>query len=722
MYEKPSQESIYQSTYHRKVINDEQQRAEDKFRLSKDPLNTGIINKDSFGDAFSSIDNVQTLTGEQMIKEDFTHNNMTPFLRGNVTQNMNPSINNSRLSYHTGIDEHFISKKETETSCFFKQTSGIGNVCGMKNNDDFFKSRLDNPISHNNTFPIQPIRVGPGINAGYTSKPSGGFNQSDTRKFATPVDIYKNKPKTNQSSRTFNLPIGGSRKNINESRTLSGKLDKNLPDTSFEQNSNQWFKTTGAYSKESNRDTIQNIKDTNVSMTHVEYKGAPTNGNEHGNGLKDDYNKKNVLVYDNERNVTQSRTHISNVSHNISAIIAPLSDVLKDTLKTFTLDAARPFGNIQSQIPSKQTTYDNISHIMKTTIKETNIHNSDNLNLKGEDGTYSATQDQARTTVKETNIHDSDKLNLKGEDGTYTATQDQARTTVKETNIHDSDKLNLKGEDGTYTATQDQARTTVKETNIHDSDKLNLKGEDGTYTATQDQIRTTIKETNIHNASVNNLKGGNAGQMQNEDKAKKTNKETLPVYTTVRNINSQSYNVTSYNPDAAKTIIKKTMKETTVNSKNTYGWFGGFVNSLFGGSETFDAHLDNTHRQYISDNEHIGISGAKNTKYMSHEFAENFEHNNDKETLMNINYTPGGGGGYTGQSKDKIKMKSNNLPSDSLSGREVQNPDKVYQKHAEIGKITKENTQLNATGNRLDPLMINSLNSNPFNLNINKQY
>jgi hypothetical protein len=691
MYEKPSQESIYQSTYHRKVINDEQQRAEDKFRLSKDPLNTGIINKDAYEKAFSSIENVQTLTGEPMIKEDFSHNNMTPFLRGNVTQNMDPLVNNTRLGFHTGIDENFITKKETETSCFFKPTSGIGNVCGMKNYDNFYKSRIDNPISHNNTFPIQPIRVGPGINAGYTSKPSGGFNQSDTRQFATPIDTYKNKPKTDQSSRTFNIPIVGPRKNVNQSRTSSLKLDKNLPDTSFEKTPSQWFKTTGAYSKETNRDTVQNIKDTNVSMTHVEYKGPAANGNEYGNGLKDDYNKKSVFIYDNERNVTQSRTHVSNLSHNISAIIAPLSDVFKDTIKTFTLDAARPYGNIQSQIPSKQTTYDNVSHIMKTTIKETNIH-------------------------------DSDKLNLKGEDGTYTATQDQARTTMKETNIHDTDKLNLKGEDGTYTATQDQARTTVKETNIHDSDKLNLKGEDGTYTATQDQIRTTVKETNIHNTSVNNLKGGNAVQMQTDDKAKKTHKETLPVYTTVRNINSQSYNVTSYNPDAAKTIIKKTMKETTVNSKNTYGWFGGFVNSLFGGSETFDAHLDNTHRQYISDNEHIGISGAKNSKYMSQEFAENFEHNDDKESLMNINYTPGGGGGYTGQSKDKIKMKSNNLPSDSLAGREVQNPDKVYQKHADIGKITKENTQLNATGNRLDPMMINSLNSNPFNLNINKQY
>ena len=47
MYEKPYQESIYQSTYQRQVINDAQQRAEDKFRLSKDPLKTGIISKDA---------------------------------------------------------------------------------------------------------------------------------------------------------------------------------------------------------------------------------------------------------------------------------------------------------------------------------------------------------------------------------------------------------------------------------------------------------------------------------------------------------------------------------------------------------------------------------------------------------------------------------------------------------------------------------------------------
>ena len=50
----------------------------------------------------------------------------------------------------------------------------------------------------------------------------------------------------------------------------------------------------------------------------------------------------------------------------------------------------------------------------------------------------------------------------------------------------------------------------------------------------------------------------------------------------MRNINIKSCDVTSHDLDAAAAMIAKNINEATVNSKNTFDWFGGFVISVFG--------------------------------------------------------------------------------------------------------------------------------------------
>ena len=37
--------------------------------------------------------------------------------------------------------------------------------------------------------PWDEIKVGPGLNKGYTSKPSGGFHQADTRDYVLPKNV-----------------------------------------------------------------------------------------------------------------------------------------------------------------------------------------------------------------------------------------------------------------------------------------------------------------------------------------------------------------------------------------------------------------------------------------------------------------------------------------------------------------------------------------------------
>ena len=97
----------------------------------------------------------------------------------------------------TGNNQFWQNKKEVP--CLFKpEMNSGGNVCSMKNNDDFLKSRINNSSRVNNFFPIEKIRVGPGINKGYDAAPTGGFQQMDTADYAKHRTLDDLRTKINQ--------------------------------------------------------------------------------------------------------------------------------------------------------------------------------------------------------------------------------------------------------------------------------------------------------------------------------------------------------------------------------------------------------------------------------------------------------------------------------------------------------------------------------------------
>ena len=161
----PSMNNIYSSKYWDKVKDDEQKRSNLLYEKSKSPYDTGIIAKPAYSDMFARIDTdnepkansnnsyVSSLTGEKINKENFSHNNMTPFLRKNVTQNTDVENMSSMLDNKTGNNQFWQNKKEVP--CLFKpEMNAGGNVCSMKNNDDFLKSRINNSSRVNNFLPI----------------------------------------------------------------------------------------------------------------------------------------------------------------------------------------------------------------------------------------------------------------------------------------------------------------------------------------------------------------------------------------------------------------------------------------------------------------------------------------------------------------------------------------------------------------------------------------
>jgi hypothetical protein len=118
------------------------------------------------------------LTGLEIPAEEFTHNNMVPFYRGSVKQNMADTGNRSILDNHVGAGSTQIAKRE-QAPLFDPHREPTGNVTGMESTTDFMQDRMIPPTNRAGETPVEAVRVGPGINQGYTPFPTGGFQQMD---------------------------------------------------------------------------------------------------------------------------------------------------------------------------------------------------------------------------------------------------------------------------------------------------------------------------------------------------------------------------------------------------------------------------------------------------------------------------------------------------------------------------------------------------------------
>lgn len=538
----PSMNNIYSSRYWDKVKEDEQERSNKLYEDAKTPYKTGIVAKPSDSQMFkrnfyNEIENVNdtndtndnvvfSLTGEKMTKSSFAHNNMAPFLRKNVTQNTNIESMSPMLDNRTGNNQYWQTKKEVP--CMFKPTiNSGGNICGMKNNDEFFKSRLEVDEKANNFFPIEKIRVGPGLNQGFNAESSGGFQQADTREYANPRSLDDLRSKINQKQTYFEIPVKGHAKGTDQRGEIA-PFTKHRPDTVYEQTEDMWIKTTGATTKETLRPS-QNIRPTTRQVAHVEYTGVVSR-NDINKGVEDDYGKSKIMVYNNERESTESKTVVSNVTSIVKAIVSPIMDALKYSMKEYTVEAERAVGNPSIQIPSKATLYDPVNHIMKTTVKETTIHDTEMANLTGSKETYSALTDLAKTTVKETLIHDSVLTNIKAGDTGYVVSEDEAKKTLRQTMPAIDSIRNIGGM--TYKVTVYDpdivAKTTTKETTIRGKSEYGfigglLEGIFGGYLTKNVELKNTHKQflsdTNEYGIA------GSTGEHRQTDRSAEENAE-----------------------------------------------------------------------------------------------------------------------------------------------------------------------------------------------------
>jgi len=391
---RPSATNIYDTAYLGQVHGQEQQQANNLWQASQVPQATGVVPAPAYSSMFG-----QSLTGEAIAPETFVHNNMQPFYRGSVKQNVDPFRGNEILERHTG-QTTFIPKKR-EAECFFEPTANVSQVCGMANNDAFYKSRIVMPTARRNDFPLAQEHVGPGLGMGYTTTPSGGFHQANTLDYVRPKNVDELRA-ANDPKITYELPVQGPKKGTAQ-RGAQGVFSKNRPDTYFENTPDKWLKTTGAVTAAAQRPDVVIVKPTSRVQTAVEYEGQPfAAAGQPGRGANDDYGKSAITVFDTERSLTSTKTVVTNVKSMVSAMMAPLLDSLRRTPKEYLVDAARIYGNMSPQIPEKATIYDPVTYAPRTTNKETLIHDVDVSNLHGPTAGPVTGDDDARKTGRET--------------------------------------------------------------------------------------------------------------------------------------------------------------------------------------------------------------------------------------------------------------------------------------------------------------------------------
>jgi hypothetical protein len=486
---------------------------------------------------------VSQLSGQTMAQENFTHNNMVPFFGGSVKQNMDMNSYTSTLARHTGTDDLY--RKKTEVKSFYDVSKfGGSNINGAQasTTNDRITSHHIASRTRNNELPTEQI---------YTHHiPNGDFDKI-TRREGMVKTIDELRSTNNQKASGLPTMLkpgaltGGTRGKI-------GKINKNRPERFYRKTADTYFKNGGSikgakmrekvYAKPTNRIVSRsyygvagNSENTKTYKTSAIQKARKNNymnpsprnaasgdswiiNDDANNNGVGDYGLNGIENKPNERDVTQSRVHITNiVAAEMKKLIAPIQDVIKMTRKENFVGNARPDGNMSAAMPPKLKVHDS-ADVARTTIKETNIHNNHEGFISGGEFKSKAydPEDIARTTIKETNIHNETPfMNMTPQQPTSLRVhdpEDVARVTLKEQTI---DKKYIGGasagteyQKGGYLSNRVNMRNTNKQFN---SDYEYFGGANGDATTGSGNgylvTRVHAKNTNKQFTSVNEYKG-----------------------------------------------------------------------------------------------------------------------------------------------------------------------------------------------------------------------
>ena len=409
----------------------------------------------------NNIQQLYSLTGNYMDTKMFTHNNMVPFNggkpKGQIYNNNNAE---TILDNYVGNGSQII--KKIEQAPLFKPQDNVQWTHGMPIMSDFYQSR-QNPVNKNNMVkPFESIRVGPGLDKGYSTEGSLGFNSGmEARDKWLPKTVDELRVSTNPKQEYDLNGLQGPAQSVIKNVGLEGKIEKYRPDTFFINTQDRWLTTTGAEKagqlvpdfivKPSTRNETSNYQHgtpnavlktaSYVPTTHEESKRTQLNGYDIGHsGSRSaplehkaiDNRHTSHTNYENNRSVNQhANTFGSGFSKAVGAVIAPIMDILKPSRKEEYSCNMRIFGNIVGETPGNYVLTP--GDVPNTTVKETTLFQPNSfIGNQTENAAYLVSEQQSfdcqRDTVNHNNFMGmSSKHGSRQYDSVYRQTNSEAK-------------------------------------------------------------------------------------------------------------------------------------------------------------------------------------------------------------------------------------------------------------------------------------------------------
>jgi hypothetical protein len=353
---------------------------------------------------YSDIDN---MTYNVVKDEDFQHNNMVPYFRktagygdDKLMQQNQDYLKQRKVELFSGNLNNLDYRPKTERRPLFNPLVGLTNIYGMPNFTEYMATRYVPSRERRNEFPVQPVKVTPGLNIGYNEVSKQGFH-----------DMYRAMPRTTNQLRAANNPKVTYNNVINhgkkgEKRSTMPNVAKRKPVTFWENDPRDWVKSLGyvrapkirgnwdapstnrqrtakrtwqgplgdqQHGKTPAFDMVTNIPDPTMrDMTQHKTYQAPLGNNQHQKGHAFDMVTNIPDV--NMRNIHENKTYqgpLSNQQHQKGPAFDMVTNIPDPTMRNLHENKTYqgPISNSQHQ---KGHAFDMITNIPDPTMR--NIH------------------------------------------------------------------------------------------------------------------------------------------------------------------------------------------------------------------------------------------------------------------------------------------------------------------------------------------------------------
>jgi hypothetical protein len=387
------------------------------------------------------IPEIYSLSGKITDVTDFQHNNMVPFYGGKIKGQLY-GVNNAQsiLDNMNGSGSQMV--KKIEQAPLFKPEDSVQWAYGAPNMSDFYQSRVNPAIKNNNIKPFESKNVGPGLDQGYGTEGSGGYNSGmAVRDKWLPKTVdelrVETNPKLEYSLENHEGPAQSHVTNLG----IQGKVEKYLPDKFYIQTQDRWFTTTGQEKGETLR-PIQEMHLTTRTNTSQSYAGVASAIDKTGSYTpsafeqskrlelpgkdiapstavgKAPYNENNhkdcYVSNTNNRTIANqsvgSSAQYGGFSGTIGSVIAPIMDIFKPCRKEEYVSNVRIFGNPSGGDNIPKSYVVNPNDKPSSTIKESTLF-SPNVFItnqaEGGNGGYLVASQQPIGNQRETTNYDS---------------------------------------------------------------------------------------------------------------------------------------------------------------------------------------------------------------------------------------------------------------------------------------------------------------------------